>query len=183
MGKEAIYTIELAFTQEINPDFVSRSIMRWEKSPYSHVMCLFKDENDKESLFHSIGSGAQIGPDSYLETHKIVSRYEVPLLISKEAFLRLIRARSQKAVDYSQSQYVNQFFRLLFGVFGSEVPSWFPKVRNGDFATICSEEMAVSVLRYSVLWDDFMFKIDPDQISPRMLEDILLQSTEVKKLI
>ena len=177
-----LYQVEVCFCREKSPDLISKSIMAGERSEFSHVLCKFEDHDGSIQIFHSIGSGAQIGPEDYLDTREVVKSYKVPLIIGKDAFIRLIKARSSKVIEYSESQYFNQIFRIIFNFFGFKVPKWFPKVRNGDMATICSEEMVISVIRYSIVWDDVMLEIDPDQISPKMLETILSESAEVLKI-
>jgi len=158
------YVIRVAFIQELKPDFVSRTIMRLEKTNFSHVGILFEDIDYKEKLFHSIGLGVCVDANlEYFKTHRVVKYYEVPMDVTREGFSMYVRGRTTSKVKYSQSQYLNQALRLA-GL------AWQP-VRNDGSKTICSEE-ATLALQLSKL---DVSRLQEDSVSPKMLDLFLVE--------
>lgn len=164
---EVPFTIKVGFTSEINPDFVSRMIMKFEKTLYSHSLILFEDLDFKEKIFHSIGEGVLVDANGdYLKTHKIVRMFEVPMATTREGFCMYVRGRCSAKVEYSQSQYLNQIFRLA----GLSLKL----VDNDGAKTICSEEtlMALAHSKLNVA------NLEPDTISPKMLCEFLVKEKQ-----
>lgn len=167
------FSIEIHFTQEINPDWLSKLIMWAEGTNYSHSLCIFKDIDGIDKLYHSIGDGSLVTNDlGYLKSHKPVRSYRVPMAVSLEDFSKWVHARAKKGIEYSESQYVNQFLRLI------KIP-WV-LIKNGDSKSICSEEMFCA-LRFSKLAPDMM-DLDQDMISPKMLESFLSKHPLAEKI-
>lgn len=129
------YSIKVAFTQEINPDWISKTIMWFLETNYSHVMILFEDVDGKEKILHSIGKGTCIDADQeYLKTHKIVRAYKIPMKCTMEHFSGYAEGRVGR--EYSESQYFNMFLEKL-GI------KWIP-FRNGNSEGVCSEEVGAA---------------------------------------
>ena len=156
---EIPYTIKVGFTQEIHADFVSRMIMKFEKTNYSHSLILFEDVDFREKVFHSIGKGVLVDPEQeYLKTHKIVKLFEIPMSTTREGFGMYVRGRTLSKIEYSQGQYLNQVARLL----GMSMKL----VHNDGAKTICSEETLMA-LALSKLGSTGL--LDADMVSPKML--------------
>lgn len=158
------YFIQICLTKEKKPDFVSKYIMRFERSKFSHALCLFEDVDGVVKIFHSIGKGTVIEEvGKFFEEHDISASYLIPMDCDREEFSDYVNRRTKLNVSYSVSQYVNQGLRLL------GLP--LVLIRNGDRKAICSEEMFCT-LRKSEIWSRVM-GADQDTISPRMLDSIL----------
>lgn len=124
--------VEIAFTREIEPDFVSKEIMKFLKTDYSHVFFIYKG-----TIFHAVGKGVSLVPlDEYLKTHLIVARKEVTLDVSEDRFLGYMDGAKDK--EYSSSQYLGIVSRALKKL-----------GRNGGEKMICSELVAVVLALYA----------------------------------
>lgn len=144
--------VEIAFTRELKPDFVSKEIMKFLKTDYSHVFFIHNG-----IIFHAVGKGVSIvSLDEYLKTHLIVARKEVTLDVSEDRFLGYMDGAKDK--EYSSSQYLGIVSRFLkrFG-------------RNGGEKMICSELVA-SVL---ALYAGHKLPKEADFITPKDVYDML----------
>jgi hypothetical protein len=124
--------VTVAFTREINPDFVSKRIMDFLKTDYSHVFFIHNG-----TIFHAVGEGVTEVPlAEYLKTHVIVAQKEVSLNVSDDRFLGYMDGAKDK--EYSSSQYLGIISGALkrFG-------------RNGGEKMICSELVAVVLSLYA----------------------------------
>lgn len=167
------YSIKVCFTQEIDPDFVSRAIMWAEGTNYSHVMMIFEDMDGKEKILHSIGGGTCIDENcSYLTTHKIVRSFRVPMKVSQAEFCGYARGRVGR--EYSESQYLNQILRLC------KIP-WMP-FKNGNAKGICSEEVAYAALLSALEVPQEGLSKVLDLMSPKMVDEFLTKNEKAQLL-
>jgi hypothetical protein len=157
-----VYTVKVAFTQEVNPDFISRAVMWALEKPYSHVLILFEDVDGKEKILHAIGKGTCIDEDKeYLKTHNIVRMYEVQMRVSREVFSGYARGRVGR--DYAETNYINMALEMM-GV------KWVP-FKNGNSDVVCSSEVAaigpLSKLELpdGMIWRDVRLElVDPVEV-------------------
>jgi hypothetical protein len=165
-----MFSIKVAFTQELEPDLVSKAIMYFLKTNYSHVMILFEDVDGKEKILHSIGQGTCIDEDKkYLESHKIVKMYEVPMKVSREVFAGYARGRVGR--EYSQSQYVDMILEKL-GI------KWKP-FSNGNSKGVCSEEVTAAAPMSQL---ELPSDLDLDLIDPKEVDDFLAKQPLAKQV-
>ena len=131
---------------EINPDFMSRMIMKFTKCKFSHLFI-----HDEETIYHSVDDG--VGTEDYeefLKTHHVWSK-PIELKVSYDYFRGYMKGT--EGIGYSQSQYFGfilrrGFFRKLF--------------RNGKSKVICSEYVA------NTLNDCFGYRIaNTDWVEPK----------------
>jgi len=173
----APFFVHICFVREKKPDWLSRLIMRFEKTKFSHALCLYTTESGERRIFHSLEVGTIDEPAApFFEDHAVAFAYKVKMAVQREDFLAHVAARTAKVeedgkpvakVEYSFSQYINQAMRLL------KLP--FVPVRNGDKKAICSEEQYM-VLRMSKILHK-IGDLDQDTVSPRTLMEFLARQT------
>lgn len=125
-----MFTVKVAFTKEKEPDFVSKMIMKFMGTNYSHVFFILDGY-----IYQSTGEGThRCNLENYLETHVIVDEYMVALaLMTPESFRSYMAGAKGKG--YGHWQYLGFMF------------PWLQKfVTNGSSRQICSELVA-EVLR------------------------------------
>lgn len=160
------------FSAEIEPDFVSRAIMKRYNKPYSHVgvlvslsvedqlfLDLAKLPHPGEWIFHATGKGfhAEL-KDSYLAKGKTFVKL-VPVRPLDEIFaLGFLAGNIGK--EYSSSQYL--------GFFSSSLAKL---VANGKEKLICSE--AVFDFLTQICGMENKVNQAPDMIAPPHIEEIL----------
>jgi hypothetical protein len=165
------YKIKVAFTQETEPDLVSKGIMYALGRPYSHVLIMFEDTDRNTKIFHCIGKGTCIDNSlEYLKTHKIVKAYDIPMKCTREEFAMWVRGRCGR--EYSDSQYAN----ILLNMIGIK---WVP-FKNDNAKAICSEEVAAAA-HLSQL--DIPENIELDLITPKDVEAFLDSQPKAIKVI
>lgn len=165
-----MFSIIVAFTQELKPDLLSRIIMWVLRVPYSHVLMIFEDKDGNSKIFHSIGKGVCVDEKlEYLNTHKIVTAYQVPMRATREEFAAHVRSRV--GIEYSEGQYVNQALRWI-GL------KWLP-VKNGKGKSICSEEVAVAAPMSDL---ELPQDMRPDWINPKDVDLYLAKQSKVQRL-
>lgn len=173
------FVTKICFIKETNPDFISRTIMWVDKSNFSHTGSKFVDLDGKEKLFHSIGEGTKIDHEmEYFKDHEAVEEYEIPMVCSQDFFCGYVRGR--EGIEYSESQYINQFLRILartlndlykyLGI-GLVVKVTKMPFKNGAEKAICSETSS-RTLEFSVLKGKKL-PMDIDLMNPRGLRDFL----------
>ncbi len=168
-----MYYIEVAFTKENAPDWISRAVMWAIDRPYSHVMIIFEDKDRKRKILHSIGGGTQIDETcEYLTTHTIVKSYKVPMKVSRSIFAGYVRGRVGR--DYAETSYVNMFLEKL------GIP-WVP-FKNGNDDVVCSGEVAAAGpltaldLPDGMIWKDVQLElIDPAEVDDFLSKQIKAQ--------
>lgn len=144
--------INVVFTREKKPDFVSYLIMKFLRTEYSHVFF----ELDSQ-IFHATGKGVHQAPFSeYMNTHVVTEKFTVSLSCSEKEFLMFMEGAKGK--EYSQSQYL--------GFFGKFMQRF---VKNGDEKMICSELVAIVLQR----WGGFKLPKDADFMSPKDVYQLL----------
>lgn len=153
MGVNNVYSIDIIFTAENEPDFVSRAIISYLKAPYSHVLIVFKDMDQKRKIFHAVPRGVCIdeGVDKYFRTHEAVFRYTIPLTVTRPYFCGYAYGSTGK--EYSWAQYWN----FLFGT---------AVMRNGKQERICSETVGVVMNEMS----DVKLEGNVDMWDPKFLQ-------------
>lgn len=115
---------------EINPDFLSRRIMKRFKTNYSHIGMIVIDNQGFTTIYHSVGEGFSAkNYDDFCEEHHMqeidITRY----ILNEDYALGYLNGRI--GVEYSFSQYLGFVFKSLQGL-----------TRNGKEKGICSEEAA-----------------------------------------
>lgn len=121
-----MFTVKVAFTREKDPDFVSKRIMDFLDTDYSH--CFFINDG---FIYHATGEGVnRCHLDVYLEDHVIVHEVMLPLpLMTEDSFKAYMRGADAK--EYGHLQYAGF------------IAPWAQKlVRNGNAKQICSELIA-----------------------------------------
>ena len=143
--------VKVVWTAETKPDFVSRAIMAFQRTPYSHVAIIFDG-----MICHAIGEGVCFSPAAdYLADHVVVLERELELACSAERFMGFIEGESGK--EYSEAQ-------LLLIALGLK---WFA---NGDEKRICSEFVANIISKFGlelIRWEHL------DHVTPKCLEKVL----------
>lgn len=120
--------ISVAFSKEINPDFVSRAIMFKDGVDYSHVLIIFEDQDGKSTIFHSVGEGVCLASLSeFMEHHELPHVFNVELTCHAEYFYGYVRGSLGK--DYAESQVA----AIALGL----------EADNGDSKMICSELVGI----------------------------------------
>jgi hypothetical protein len=114
---------------ELEPDFLSRSIMQALDCKWSHngiIYCV--DDNDSGTIVHSIGKGVCEEPvREFLISHKFVHFINVTSLINDHGFAKgWLKGSIGK--DYSESQYLGFLFPRIKKL-----------VSDGKAEMICSE--------------------------------------------
>ena len=138
--------IKIGFTREIKPDLVSKGIMFYLGTDYSHVFFILG-----EWSYHSTGEGVhKVLLSEYLKTHILVKEFEIDTAHDENAFLAYMSGAEGK--DYGQMQYLGFIF-----------PSLQRFVKNGPAKTICSELTSVYLRDYC---GKKLLK-DPDFMSPK----------------
>jgi len=139
-------TLQVAFTREIKPDWLSRKIMEKLRTNFSHVFFIYK-----ESVFHATGKGVHSVPlAEYLKTHYIVDQYDVDFPnVSEDFFLGYTAGAAGK--EYSSSQYLGFLF-----------PKLQKFVTNGSEKEICSELVTKFIRDYKPC----KLPKEPDFMSP-----------------
>lgn len=139
--------VEVCFTAERKPDLVSKLIMQFMGTNYSHV--LFKVGGE---VFHATGEGVNRIPVSeYLGNKKIIV-HQIPVVLdctANEFYAYMLGANGK---EYSSSQYLGFLFKPLRKL-----------VSNGEEKQICSELVA----RVLHKWAGIEFHENLDFISPR----------------
>lgn len=147
--------IKVIWTAEKNPDIGSRLIMKFQRTPYSHVAIAYCG-----AIYHAVGEGVIEGSlNSFLETHVVVAEKEIDLKCELAEFFGYIKRA--KGTEYSTSQLVAiggriKWLRFLF--------------RNGRGKAICSEFVG------DILVDLGGFKLDGDSDfdwTPKYLFEVL----------
>ena len=138
--------LKIAFTREYKPDLVSKGIMLFLGTDYSHTFFVLNDVS-----FHSTGKGVHTVPLSdYLHDHVLVKEFEVESSQTEAEFLAFMAGSMGK--DYGESQYIGFLF-----------PSLQKLVMNGPAKTICSEIVA----RYLADYCGYKLPKDADFMSPK----------------
>lgn len=141
--------IKIAFTRETEPDLVSKGIMKFMGTNYSHVFFVLDD-----IIYHAVGEGVTSVPlAEYLKDHIIVAEKDVDIFMTEGEFLTYMKGANGK--EYSNSQYLGFIFKPLKRFF-----------RNKDKKMICSELVA-TVLNYYGTDESVPYFPDPDFISPK----------------
>ncbi len=144
--------IKVAFTKEINPDFVSNCIMKFLGTNYSHVFFILNDE-----IFHSVGEGVcRVPLNEYLKDHVITAEFKVELDMTEKEFLAYMDGAEGK--EYSESQYL-----------GFVLPFMKKFVRNGKEKTICSELVSEVLEKFG----EYVLPKEADFMSPKDVYEIL----------
>jgi hypothetical protein len=165
------YFIRVAFTQETEPDFVSKMIMKALGKPYSHVMILFKDLDGREKIFHSIGQGTCVmEKDEYLKTHKIVRQFKINMNVEQDAFCAYVKGRVGR--EYSGSQYINIILKMI----GLKITLF----KNQHAKAICSEEVAAAAHMADL---DLPSIINFDLVTPEDVDRFLSSQPKAEKEI
>ncbi len=147
--------IEICWVKEKEPDFVSRMIMKFQKTTYSHVLIRFKDRHGIDSIFHATGKGVNIGKyKPFMETHLLCYAITVKLKVTEQFFWGYISGSEGKA--YSQWQLL----RIATGT------SFFT---NGKEKRICSETVGAVLHNYS----KYKLEGDPDLWTPKYLLEVV----------
>jgi len=95
--------IQVIFTRENEPDFVSKAIMARDKADFSHVLILYRDHDRKLKVFHAVGAGVGVYcPKEFFQDHIKVHSFDVKLRVSRDYFYGYIRG--SKGKDYAESQ-------------------------------------------------------------------------------
>lgn len=166
-----MFSINVAFTAETKPDWISWLIMFFLRTNYSHVLIIFTDVDGQRKILHSVGKGTCIeSVTEFLKTHKIVKSFLIPMLCTQAEFSMWAKGRSGR--EYSDSQYVNIFFRFL-GL------KWVP-FKNGHAKAICSEEVAaVAPMTKLELPESY----DIDLIHPKDIENFLDKAKLAERVV
>lgn len=144
--------VKVGFTSENKPDFVSKTIMWFLKTNYSHVFFILGDH-----IFHATGKGVHpVALSEYMKTHNLVHSFEVELNMSLESFLAFMDGASSK--EYSSSQYLGFLSKSLQKF-----------VKNGNEKMICSELVAVVLEKYGA----YCLPKEADFMSPRDVFNLL----------
>lgn len=145
--------VQICWMAEKKPDFVSRMIMKYDKSDFSHVLIRFMDRHGLDSIYHATGRGVHIEPfDPYLHNHKVVSFKKIELDISQEFFWGYVSGSDGK--EYSRWQIVRIFTGInLF--------------KNNKTKMICSETVGELMHFYS----DYKLEGDRDLWTPKYLHE------------
>lgn len=123
--------ISVGFTRRNKLDIVSRLIMWFLNTKYSH--CFFILDG---VIYHADGKGVRhLNLDKYLETHIMLHEIPVDLDITEKEFLMFMEGANKK--DYSESQYLGFLFTWLQ-----------PIVANGEKRQICSELVSLVLDKY-----------------------------------
>ena len=144
--------ISVGFTAELKPDFISRSIMKFLKTDYSHVFLIHDG-----IIYHSDGRGVnKIHLEYYKKTHKLVYEFPLEISLTEKEFEAYMKGAQGK--EYSESQYLGFLFDFM--------KKW---VRNGEEKMICSELVA------QVLQDfgGFTLPKEADFMSPKDVYNLL----------
>lgn len=141
--------VKIAFTREAEPDLVSKGIMKYMGTNYSHVFFILND-----IIYHAVGEGVTAVPlQDYLKDHVIVAEKEVNLYMTEGEFVTYMRGARGK--EYSNSQYLGFIFKSLKKFF-----------RNKDEKMICSELVATVLNDYGID-EQIPYFHDPDFVSPK----------------
>lgn len=144
--------IKVGFTAELEPDLVSKGIMWWLGTNYSHVFFILN-----EHIYHCDGEGVnRIKLEDYKVTHKLVSEFEVELFMTEKEFEAYMTGANGK--EYSESQYL--------GFLHARFQKW---VGNGDKKMICSELVAEVLAKYG----KFFLPKPADFMSPKDVHELL----------
>ncbi len=123
--------ISVGFTRQNKSDIVSRLIMWFLETKYSH--CFFIMDG---VIYHADGKGVRnLHLADYLKTHILVHNIPVELNITDKEFLMFMEGANRK--DYSESQYLGFLFKWLQ-----------PIVANGEKRQICSELVSLVLKKY-----------------------------------
>lgn len=164
--------INIVFTEEINPDKLSKTIQKIEKIG-SHCLIIYQDLDGKRKINHAIGKGVLIDPDlSYFKTHNKTREFEVELWCTQEEYCAWVNQEAAKHIKYSFKQFVNQFLRLI-GL------SWVP-FKNGDKEQICCEWAARTLDKWGKIAENFDIL---DAIGLAQLEQVLEKSPQAKRIL
>lgn len=151
---------ELIALGEVQPDFVSRRIQRFEGTNYSHVAVLV----DGRTAYHAVGKGVQrIALDRLLADGPCVIRRRVQIRVDRDCCAKTW-LESMVGKKYSLLQYLGFLFPFLRFI------SWVDNGRRevvcsefgADFVMECSTYGAVAALRYG----------DSDFVGPRQALDV-----------
>lgn len=145
--------VKIILTREINPDFVSKAIMRFTGKDSSHILIEYHcPVDDQMKVFQATGEGVNVKPsDEYFKTHHKMMTIHLDLNCTPGEFASYIDGALGK--DYSESQYVGFIFPY----------KWIQKiVGDGEKEMICSELVARVVEKFT----DIRFSIPLDFITP-----------------
>lgn len=148
-----MFTVKVAWTREKDPDWVSKEIMDFLDTDYSHVFFI----NDG-FIYHATGEGVNKTPlDKYLETHIIVHERMLPLpLMTEDSFKAYMAGADSK--EYGHLQYIGF------------IAPWLQRfVKNGNTKQICSELIAEVGRDYGNL----KLPKEQDFMSPKDVLDLL----------
>lgn len=177
-----MYSIIVAFTQEVNPDWISKGVMFCLDQIYSHVMIIFVDIDGREKVFHCIGKGTCIDEDkAYLENHKIVKSFRIPMRCSPAEFSFWAKGRVGR--EYSDTQYlnigvkfavqwINRIFKTKF-----DIPVIF---RNGAAKAICSEEVVAAAFMSDLEIPD---NVELDLVDPEEVDVFLSRHKKAERIV
>lgn len=151
---------ELLALGEVQPDFVSRRIQRFEKTNYSHVAVLV----DGYLVYHAIGAGVcRTTLNDLLADGPCVIRRRVVIPVHSECCAKTW-LDAQLGKKYSLWQYLGFLFPLA---------RFLPWVNNGAREVVCSEFGAQFVGSCSVRSYEALQKYtDTDFVGPKLALDV-----------
>lgn len=127
--------IHVEFTAEENPDLKSAAIMKFMKTPFSHVLIRYADQFGEEKLFHATSPCVCVQKTlDYMPGHKVAASFEITLDCSPDRFFGFVEGSCGK--EYSQSQLLAIVSRTRLA-------------DNGSEKMICSELVADVLKRFS----------------------------------
>lgn len=144
---------KICFTREIKPDFISRMIMKFLRSNYSHVMLGYED-----IIYHATGKGvhSQTRKEFLAQGKEVVYSFLIDLPLSPSELKSYMRGAEGK--EYSNSQYLGFLF-----------PALQRYVANGKSKQICSELVCDVLAEFG----NYEFPKMHDFMSPRDVYEFL----------
>jgi hypothetical protein len=149
--------LEVYFMKESKPDLLSRLIMWWQGTNYSHVGFEYKG-----MLYHAIGNGVVWQkPEEYLHDHEVVLKKSVNLNCSVDRFEGYLMGEIGK--DYSELQLWRIVTQKAYSKVGIKMKS------NGDAKRVCSEFVGMVLFLFS----KHKISGDRDYWTPKCIEKAL----------
>lgn len=118
-------SIKIFVAREVEPDWVSRKIMKVIGADYSHIGIIVDDT----IVFHMVGEGFSQCPLKEMESDHVLQTKDITDRIHMTYALGYLQGRL--GVEYSQSQYLGFLFPFMRRF-----------VRNNKEKGVCSEEVA-----------------------------------------
>ena len=144
--------IEICTSRETKPDFVSRMIMKFMGTKYSHILVLI----DNSIVWHMTGKGFHSQPaDEFLSDHLFVDCVDVSTKVTRSEEYCKGYLEGMRGGEYSQSQYLG-FLRKRLQRF----------TKNGNEKSVCSESVARIMHDWGVMYfpEDVRDFLSPEDV-------------------